>query len=637
MRRRCLRLTGFGLALSGVLFVGACSSEDAPAKASKCGDQTCGEYQRCDVSGQAPACVCVTGHTGVDCAECEAGYVLLGSACVPEPIDCDDNPCGSRGLCVSEPLGDRCQCFPAYTGPTCAQCAEGYQDNDEDGTCAEACGHPSSNVECEAPLVCDDSTGTAACGCPSGTTGASCELCLPGHARRGDGFCYQTCDHPDIDCGAPRHCFDDERREPARCVCPVGYAGSACGECAPDFSADSQGHCVRDAVGGFDLLTTGVVEGRRALVALDSSTGKSAPLRTIDSDIRGLARDPAAGTLYVSSGSQISTLDVASGATTLIAALGMGHGTPLGWRPLTGKLHSLRSGSPYTLVSVDPQTGTVEDVAPTGESWVWAMTHDPGADRLLVLRSQGSSPSVIAIDPVTGQATPAGDLAGMTALGASHSYGGLALLPGGALAVLAAAVLTEEQRRVAGCAYAAHRLGLDGYDTASGKSDYFYNGPQGTHVLAASGSGREIVGYESYTGPGTVLRIASQNPQAFICIRTYEETLTIEIASNAKFAGGVIYSYESGFLANVEGGYTPTSARIVAFGGSQANFSALTAHPQVFRSLTSAEVQDRLLGGFDLAPAAAPTRLFSFGLAGLTALGSVATPELRGTAGLTRL
>ena len=70
---------------------------------------------------------------------------------------------------------DSCTCRTGYTGRNCESCAEGYQDNNRDGTCSPSC--KMLQVTCTAPKVCSDMTGTANCSCPPYTTGTMCEAC----------------------------------------------------------------------------------------------------------------------------------------------------------------------------------------------------------------------------------------------------------------------------------------------------------------------------------------------------------------------------------------------------------------------------------------------------------------------------
>ncbi len=101
-----------------------------------------------------------------------SGIILFTIACGSEQAntpDSDDegkNPedlCHDHGSYQQETIS--CICDVGYQGDTCVDCAEGYQDYDEDGECQEACAEESCAYLSD-EYLCDDSGGAIRCvGC----------------------------------------------------------------------------------------------------------------------------------------------------------------------------------------------------------------------------------------------------------------------------------------------------------------------------------------------------------------------------------------------------------------------------------------------------------------------------------------
>ncbi len=132
----------------------------------------CGTHGACvDTSGTA-SCVCNEGYTGTGCANCAIGFHLSGSDCVADQT-CPANYCNDpKGTC-STPAGvPVCTCSTGYTGTTCLDCADGYQDADLNGTCLEdctdTCGQDGGLFKTESHGSCQYSGGNAECVCESG-------------------------------------------------------------------------------------------------------------------------------------------------------------------------------------------------------------------------------------------------------------------------------------------------------------------------------------------------------------------------------------------------------------------------------------------------------------------------------------
>ncbi len=556
-----------------------------------CGNATCSARQQCDESGREPVCECKDAYSGAECEACADGYEELNGVCSPVEIDCDaSDPCGASGTCVQETgKPDRCECLGNHTGPTCAQCEVGYQDNDQTGSCEVGCDNQMEAPMCDTPRLCDDATGSAVCVCPVGSTGTRCELCEDHYARRGDEACYKTCNHPDVACALPQHCFDDGGRQPASCVCEVGYAGAGCKECDAGF--EEQGaYCVRSDLGGSDLLSVATVKGRAAIVGLNSATGALTPLRSA-TGAEGLVYESGSGQLYIANYQGALSLDLDSGESTLIAAQQIGHGKPLAWDPRSNVLLTLRS-SDYQLLAIDPSSGTVSERGTTGSSWVWDATFDADSTTLYLLRSQGQTPSVISVNPDTAEATELGSVVELGSL-SSEALGGIAALGNGDLVITARQSMTNEEAVVAMCRDSADRLGLDGY--AGAPASATVDGTGDVTLTSKATSGKEIVAYRSYSSSApTTLTLDVDNPEAFLCIVTYEEDLNLSVPAGARWAGGLIYDYRGSVTATVASGFQADSP-LQLLGGSEATLDGAAAHPEAFRLLSRQEAADRHL------------------------------------------
>lgn len=583
-----------GLLVVGAFIVGACGKKSdggTDTDPEPCGDETCSDRQECDDSGREPRCECAEAYEGSECELCAEGYEEVDGACQAIEVDCDDNPCGLRGACVSETgKADRCECNEYHAGPTCAQCVDGYQDNDQDDECAVGCDSPDF-AGCEGFFVCDDTGGEALCVCPVGSAGDACELCESGDARRGDEPCYETCASPDFACDEPLYCFDDGGLQPAECVCAIGYQGAACDECEAGFEASGDS-CVRSSLTGFDLLTLGRVRGRTSLMGLDSTSGELTPLFAVEGAPDGLVYDSTADSLYVANYQGVHRVNWESGETTLMASAQIGHGRLLAVDEESGLLYSMRSADDM-LFTVDPSDDSTADIAVVQSSWLWDATYRSQDGTLYMIRSQGLTPTVHTVDPSDAAVVEVGSVTGAAPIG-SQSAGGIAALEDGSLAVLSREDLEMEDAMAHACAEAADRLGLDGYEDAPFTIDQQENAPN-TVLTNQASSGKEIVIYRSYGGTGAnVITIDVDNPDAFICISTYEENFEIAIPAGARWAAGLIYSYQSTLTGSVADGFSGESL-LYASGGGEVDLSALALLPEAFFVLSSQEFSDRRL------------------------------------------
>ena len=96
---------------------------------------------------------------------------LLGQGCGDsggteevEAQACEALACGSHGSCSAASGAPACECSAGYAGARCDACAQGFQDNDHDGTCTPDC----AGLSCAEHASCSDASGTAACTCAPG-------------------------------------------------------------------------------------------------------------------------------------------------------------------------------------------------------------------------------------------------------------------------------------------------------------------------------------------------------------------------------------------------------------------------------------------------------------------------------------
>lgn len=200
-----------------------------------CTTTTCGAGA-CDHRTGAIACTCPPDRTGSRCEACAPGLQDLDhdGTCAPS---CTVSRCRGRGTCSDATGTASCACAAGYAGDDCERCADGYQDENQDGVCLPAC----SETTCGGHGTCDASSGARVCTCDVGYAGPRCGTCAPTHQDRdGDGTCAPACD--DTTCNVHGACSD--RTGAAVCTCSAAYTGATCAACAPGFQdADRDGTC----------------------------------------------------------------------------------------------------------------------------------------------------------------------------------------------------------------------------------------------------------------------------------------------------------------------------------------------------------------------------------------------------------
>ena len=98
--------------------------------------------------------------------------------CLPDCETSGLGNCGGNGECDDGSGTATCACYFPYTGPTCAACLPGYQDNDANGSCNPTC-LTAGPAGCLPNGTCVDTSGYAQCNCNPGWTGPNCADPLP--------------------------------------------------------------------------------------------------------------------------------------------------------------------------------------------------------------------------------------------------------------------------------------------------------------------------------------------------------------------------------------------------------------------------------------------------------------------------
>ena len=128
-------------------------------------------------------------------------------------------PCNGHGA-LDTKTGQACACEQGYSGGLCEGCANGFQDNNRDGSCQPSCA--SAQSQCTARMVCDDSSGKAECACQKGYEGPNCDKCKAGFQDNdSNGSCEVACGGGGMACGDNGVCNDSTGK--AVCSCAAGF------------------------------------------------------------------------------------------------------------------------------------------------------------------------------------------------------------------------------------------------------------------------------------------------------------------------------------------------------------------------------------------------------------------------------
>jgi hypothetical protein len=572
MTRDVCRVVVLGAALAAL----SCSGGGGGPASEECKQLMCNERQVCDTSTAPARCKCHEAYTGTSCTSCARGYASVNGTCVAVGIDCSTNPsvCGSRGTCVRSGtvVGDTCVCQAGYDGHACGSCAAGYQM--VSGVCQPTCA--TAMMTCAAPKVCSDATGRATCVCPGNRTGTNCDQCPTGYVlRAADDTCVQTCSSIAA-CGAHKRC-DDSSGTPT-CVCADPWTGDSCNSCVAGYMPDGTGNCVRNAPAGTTLIAGGRYQGSEYLIAINphATPPTATPLRPLSglSNTR-LVTDVAGRTIYTVSTNSISRLDATTGQPTPVAS---------SLPPLQsacfggGALYTIGSISPYLLTRVDPASGARTDLGPTtlvGAQGMIGLTWE-SAGKLLYARppatTQTNGADLFLIDAATGGPTMLGPLTMEANRLRPQDTRMSVAVDGTGKAFLATRIgRLPDEVVIDHCRKLAAGLGYAGYEAAPFTTMEILQtgiGPGTTRVLTSRHSaGPEILAYASSgqrLAAKAMVRIETTNPEAFVCLSTYEETLELQIpGATARFAAIALSGYRPSLNLVVEGSFPAVTKPIL--------------------------------------------------------------------------
>ncbi len=586
------------------------------------------------MTAKVPQCVCREQFSGGSCEVCAPGYEENGERCDPIEINCADDPCVG-GTCernASDP--DTCTCGEGYAGPTCAQCGAGFQDNDENGTCLPSC---SSTTEllCEDYQVCRDSSGTASCGCPLGMGGALCEGCESGYYRLGDGPCMPSCAVIES-CGENAHCVD-VTDDGASCTCLPGFGGQGCASCAEGFIQKAD-HCVAAPQSG-QLVGIANIAGYATLARIDATSGRVEPIFALEQpegfseDAFGplgdplngwnaVTRDPDSGRYWLSYSKRVGDsatdyflMSLEPDATPTIYDDMYFRGR-IAFVPDDNAIYGLYSAGVITLAKFDIATGTMTSMGVTGiadgggtnlTSLVW----EPETKKLLAYGSehQGNT-GFYEIDRSTGVGSFVRelDLSALPQLDGFSEPGipSMADGPDGSLFVVTSRSHDAESWQEVQCRELAKRAGYSESEAAAftGSPDGFRSETSPIVIESAQNQGPEIVAVTGYIGDPVEVQIATSNPDAFLCLVTFEGEFALRVMADAKFALGVLHSYRNFVKVAVDEAYVPpvpapiyTNITVASpdaqLSGKEEIDPSFLGHADVFRILTRRQWADR--------------------------------------------
>ncbi len=546
----------------------SCSGGGGGPMNAACEALKCNERQVCDTSTTPVSCKCQDAYTGTTCASCAPGYASVNGSCAPVSINCTTNPsvCGSRGTCVrgGSVLGDACVCHPGYEGNACGSCAPGYQKM---GTvCQPTCA--TAMLTCAAPKVCADVSGKATCVCPGNRTGLNCDQCPTGYVlRAADDTCVQTCSSIGT-CSAHKRC-DDSSGIPT-CVCADPWTGDTCNSCIAGYMPDGTGNCVRNAPAGTTLIAGGRYQGTDYLIAINPNANPpmAIPMRPLANltNLR-LVTDVANRTIYTVSTNSISRLDGTTGQPTPVAStLPAMQSACFGG----GGLYTIGSISPYLLTRIDPATGARSDLGPTtlvGAQGMIGLTWE-SAGKMLYARpptsTQTNGAELFQVDAANGSPTMLGPLT-MEAnrLRPQDTRMSVAVDAGGKAFLATRIGRLPDEVVIDHCRKMAAGLGYTGYEAAPFSTLEISQtgiGAGMTRVLTSKqAAGPEIIAYASSgvrLAAKAMVRIETTNPDAFVCLSSYEETLELQIpGATARFAAIALSGYRPTLSLVVEGSF----------------------------------------------------------------------------------
>jgi len=213
-------------------------SEDKQKTKDVCENVVCLNNGICkNISGNA-VCECVLGYKGDDCSECNENYQDNDNngTCLLKCENANLN-CAVTSQCIDLSGEAKCLCNVGYKGDDCSECDENYQDNDDNETCLLNC--ENANLTCSETSQCSDLSGEAKCVCKEGYTGNSCSECDENYQDNdNNNTCLLKCIYSNLSCNINEICSDLSGE--ATCVCKTGYV-NVNNVCVPQVQKVSSG------------------------------------------------------------------------------------------------------------------------------------------------------------------------------------------------------------------------------------------------------------------------------------------------------------------------------------------------------------------------------------------------------------
>jgi hypothetical protein len=196
------------VALAALLAL-SCSSSSSDAPGASCDPNPCTSPPASSCSGDVAVSYPSPGTCTVNGSSTSCSYA-------PQTVNC----AATSHVCAA----GACTCPTGFTGATCADCATGYH-SDGAGGCVDACTAPNP---CTTPP-------DPSCSGSVATTWADVGTCSLGATAGSFSCAYAPATEDCSTFGAT--CAS------GACVCPAGYTGPTCADCATGYHSDGAGGC----------------------------------------------------------------------------------------------------------------------------------------------------------------------------------------------------------------------------------------------------------------------------------------------------------------------------------------------------------------------------------------------------------